>query len=140
MSTTTAPQTTTEMLTEQVESKLATLETLLDAAARGGWHDEDTHPDVDDPDECPVCPLLVDEYGDDPHDALHELPLELVAKVGRPLSILLTFGGPNIWVEHDLGEPSPRIVGYWGSDKVVRYDHKLLGRVIDYYFPELETD
>lgn len=131
----TTTQTTAEMLTEQVEGTLATLETLLAAADRDDWHD-DTH-ESDDPDDCKECATLVDEYGDDPHQALYELPLELVAEVGRPLSILLTYGGPNIMVEHDLGGPSPRIVGYWGGDKVVRYNGDVLSRAIDFYFPDL---
>lgn len=136
MNTQTTTQTTAEILTEQVENKLATLETLLDAADRDGWHD-DTH-ESDDPDECAECATLVDEYGDDPREALDELPLELVAEVGRPLSILLTYGGPSIMVEHDLGESYPRIVGYWGGDEVVRYSDDVLSRAIDYYFPELD--
>lgn len=128
---------TYDNLTAQVEGKLATLETLLDAADRDGWHD-DTH-ESDDPDECEECAQLTADYGDDPHDALHELPLELVAEVGRPLTILLTYGGPNIWVEHDLGEPSPVIVGYWGGDKVERHNGDVLTRAIEWYFPEMEV-
>ena len=136
MNTQTTTQTTAEQLTAQVEGKLEALRLLLDAADRDGWHD-DTH-ESEDADECAECAQLIDEYGDDPREALDELPLELVAKVGRPLSILLTYGGPNVMVEHDLGEPSPRIVGYWGGDKVVRYDGELLGRAIDFYFPDLD--
>lgn len=129
-------QTTAQMLADQLEGKLATLETLLDAVDRDGWHD-DTH-ESEDEEGCPDCGLLIDEYGDDPHTALAELPLEVVGRVGRPLSILLTFGGPNIWVEHDLSEHSSCIVGYWGSDKVIRHNDDVLSRAIDYYFPELD--
>lgn len=125
---------TRDMLLDHLESTFATLELLEDAASRGSWHDEDSH---DDADWCVDCDRLAREYGEHPDEALLEMPLEIVAEVGKPLSILLTFGGPNIWVEWDLSNRQPSLMGVWGGETITMSDrHEVLFRVMSWFLPE----
>lgn len=56
---------------------------------------------------------------EDPRDELDELPLEVVWEKGTPFSVLLGFGGPNVWIECDSRDVTPDYVLHvaWGGDR-----------------------
>ena len=92
-------ESTRNMLREQLESTrddLADLWRRIDAL--------DTNPD--------------DPEGD-PIEELSERPLEIVWEKGTPFSVLLTFGGPNVWIECDSRDVTPDYVlkGAWGGER-----------------------
>ncbi|QDM56014.1 hypothetical protein SEA_TRAX_134 [Gordonia phage Trax] len=62
---------------------------------------------------------------------ISEFGLDLVIKIGRPIELLITVGGPYIAVEHDLSENSARLVGAWGGDKHTLHDASF-ETVLDY--------
>lgn len=49
--------------------------------------------------------------------SIDDYPLEVVDQRGREFAVLVTFGGPNIWVMAD-GDRSARLEGYWGGEHV----------------------
>lgn len=79
-------------------------------------------------------PTIVDNYGNE--QPISEWPLEVVVKIGRPLSVLITFGGPNIEIVHDLSDGSAKLAGYWGGEKAFRYG-KEYQTVLDYFTDSL---
>lgn len=62
----------------------------------------------------------LDEIADDPEkisDWLDDV-LEIRYRKGTPFVILLGFGGPNIWIEHDTMTQFYTLHGAWGSNQV----------------------
>lgn len=61
------------------------------------------------------------------------------AYVSRKLSVLVTFGGPNVWVDLDRDESQMLTVrGYWGGDEYVAHVNapnvaRVLNDVADMY-------
>lgn len=52
----------------------------------------------------------------EPRDELDDRPLEIVWRKGSPFSVLLTFGGPNIWIECDARYDVYTLRGAWGGE------------------------
>jgi hypothetical protein len=63
-----------------------------------------------------------------------EYPLEVVAEVGRPFTVLVTCGGPHVEIVAD-GYEGARLVGHWGSEISTLWDDAdgTFGAVLDYY-------
>ena len=74
-------------------------------------------------------PTIWDERGNS--TPISEWPLEVVVKVGRPLTVLITAGGPHIEIVHDLSDGSAKLAGYWGGEKVYRHGPEFQ-TVLDY--------
>lgn len=88
---------TNQMLIGYLQANLNCLQELKDTDDKNAWDDSD--------------------YSDF-YDALNSIALEVVEEVGRLRSILLTYGGPNIWLEWDgFNSCNAEFVGYWGGDK-----------------------
>lgn len=127
----TITETTAALLRAQVESKCETITKIMTANDRnpnlwtcaGDCDDEEcAHVgECPGPDGCHTASDLRDEYGSDgPGDALRDLPLSVTYERGRPFSVLLAFGGPNVEITGDVAYPgSFRLVGSWyGEDDV----------------------
>ena len=96
-------------------------------------------------DEDSAIAAFADEHGDGDYYAeleeadeptveetpISEWPLEVVVKVGRPLTVLITAGGPHIEIVHDLSDGSAKLAGYWGGEKVYRHGPEFQ-TVLDY--------
>lgn len=95
------------------------------AQERSGTDHDDWEVERDSFDE----PTIVDEY--DNESNISEWPLEVVVRIGRPLSVLITSGGPHIEIVHDLSDGSAKLAGYWGGDKGFRYGSEYQ-TVLDY--------
>jgi hypothetical protein len=79
-------------------------------------------------------PTIVDEC--DNHERLSEWPLEVVVKIGRPLAVLLTVGGPYVAIEQDLSDGAAKLIGHWGGESKVRRD-AALQTVLDYFTDDI---
>ena len=84
--------------------------------------------------DCEIC-CEREEVGPEhaARDFLGEYPLEVLARVGTPLTVLITAGGPDIRIERDLSyQGSPELVGRWGSTVISRpHDPDLYQWVMD---------
>lgn len=100
-------------------------EAIAKAQERSGQTHDNWEAKRDEFDE----PTIVDEYGNE--EPISEWPLEVIVKIGRPLSVLITTGGPHIEIEHDLSDGSAKLAGYWGGSKAFRYG-KDYQTVLDY--------
>ena len=74
-------------------------------------------------------PTIVDDDGN--HESIYDWPLEVVVKIGRPLAVVISTGGPHIEIVQDLGEGSAHLVGYWGGEKLIRHGSEFQ-TVLDY--------
>ena len=75
-------------------------------------------------------PTIVDEYGNE--ESIDDWPLAVVVKIGQPLAVQLTVGGPHIEIVQDLSNGSAMLAGYWGGEKVYRYGSEFQ-TVLDYF-------
>lgn len=67
---------------------------------------------------------------------ISEWPLSVEVKVGRPLAVVISTGGPHIEIVHDLSEGSAKLAGYWGGEQVYRHG-KEFQTVLDYFTDSL---
>ena len=74
-------------------------------------------------------PTIVDDDGN--HENIYDWPLEVVVKVGRPLAVVISTGGPHIEIVQDLSEGSAHLVGYWGGERLIRHGSEFQ-TVLDY--------
>lgn len=80
-------------------------------------------------------PTIVDDYGNE--ESIYDWPLELVVKIGRPLAVVLTVGGPYVAIEQNVsGWGGALLVGHWGLEKIQR-GHDALQTVLDYLTQDL---
>lgn len=75
-------------------------------------------------------PTIVDEYGNE--ESIDDWPLAVVVKIGQPLAVQLTVGGPHIEIVQDLSNGSAKLAGYWGGEKVFRHGDQFQ-TVLDYF-------
>lgn len=57
-------------------------------------------------------------------------------KIRRPLSVLITAGGPHIEIAQDLSDGVAHLAGYWGGERVYRHGSELQ-TVLDYFVDSL---
>lgn len=80
------------------------------------------------------------EYeGQDAREYLDEMPLEIVWQAGSPFEVLLTFGGPNAWIEQDARYDSPELKVAWGGDRAERRSDAIR-RTADYFREMVDND
>ena len=79
-------------------------------------------------------PTICDEDGNT--YPLYEWPLSVEVKIGRPLAVVITVGGPHIEIVQDLSNGSAKLAGYWGGEKVYRYGSEFQ-TVLDYFTDSL---
>ena len=79
-------------------------------------------------------PTICDENGN--ASPIDEFPLSVEVKIGRPLAVVISTGGPHIEIVQDLSDGSAKLAGYWGGEKVFRYgdDYQT---VLDYFTDSL---
>lgn len=75
-------------------------------------------------------PTIVDEYGNE--ESIDDWPLAVVVKIGQPLAVQLTVGGPHIEIVQDLSSGGAKLAGYWGGEKVYRHGSEFQ-TVLDYF-------
>ena len=74
-----------------------------------------------------------EEYeGQDAREYLDEMPLEIVWQAGSPFEVLLTFGGPNAWIEQDARYEDVTLEVAWGGDRATRRG-EAIRRTADYF-------
>lgn len=69
-----------------------------------------------------ITQLTEAKFSDEAMDEFREGILEIRYKRGTPFVVLLGFGGPNVWIEHDTMTTQWALKGAWGSDSAVLYD------------------
>lgn len=73
------------------------------------------------------------EYeGQDAREYLDEMPLEIVWRKGSPFEVLLTFGGPNAWIEQDARYDDVELKVAWGGDRAERRS-EAIARTAEYF-------
>lgn len=81
-----------------------------------------------------------EEYeGQDAREYLDEMPLEIVWRKGSPFEVLLTFGGPNAWIEQDARYDNPELKVAWGGDRSERRGEAIT-RTADYFREMVDTE
>lgn len=77
-------------------------------------------------------PTITDNYGNE--TPIGEWPLDIVDERGKEFAVLITYGGPNIWLTAD-GLDDARLVGYWGGETVTLWDDSVgsFTTVLDYF-------
>lgn len=74
-----------------------------------------------------------EDYEDqDAREYLDEMPLEIVWRMGSPFEVLLTFGGPNAWIEQDARYDAVELKVAWGGDRAERRGEAIT-RTADYF-------
>ncbi len=68
----------------------------------------------------------------DGYEYLDQWPLEIVREVGRPFTILLSFGGPNTRIESYADGSNAVIEVAWGSNVARRYAESV-DRTAEYF-------
>lgn len=83
-------------------------------------------------DETDDEPTIRDNYGN--ASPISEWPLDIVDERGKEFAVLITYGGPNIWLTAD-GLSDARLVGYWGGEPVTLWDDSAgsFTTVLDYF-------
>lgn len=83
-------------------------------------------------DETDDEPTVRDDRGNG--TPISEWPLDIVDERGREFAVLITYGGPNIWLTAD-GLSDARLVGYWGGETVTLWDDSVgsFTAVLDYF-------
>lgn len=80
-----------------------------------------------------------EEYEEqDAREYLDEMPLEIVWRKGSPFEVLLTFGGPNAWIEQDARYDSPELQVAWGGDRATRRSDAI-ARTAEYFMETVEA-
>lgn len=74
-------------------------------------------------------PTIVDDDGN--HESIEDWPLEVVVKVGRPLAVVISTGGPHIEIVQDLGGGSAKLAAYWTGHREFRHGPEFQ-TVLDY--------
>ncbi len=79
-------------------------------------------------------PTISDGYGN--HSSIDEWPLAVVVKIGQPLAVQITVGGPHVEIAQDLSDGRAKLAGYWGGEKVYRHGSEFQ-TVLDYFVDSL---
>lgn len=118
---------TRDMLMQHMEGTRETLKALYEHTGMGSDEEHDQE-------ACDICSQYPDVTPDEAgRQYMDELPLEVVKRVGTPLAILLTYGGPNIEVVQDVRGGGAYLEGSWGGETVKLYGGDALQWVIDYF-------
>lgn len=78
-------------------------------------------------------PTITDENGNETQ--ISEYALSVEVKLGKPLQVWLSFGGPNILIE-STGYQNTRLEGHWGGESVYRSGQEVES-VFDYLVADL---
>lgn len=132
-----------ELATEYADTMVDSIGGIM-ARYDGTGHDEDC--ELHDSGDCPSPGCAADdvdvcECQERAREELDETyALELVAEVGEPFSVLLTYGGPTAWVEWTarLGTSSATLKVTWSSDVVLRRSAAIRA-LADYYACVMES-
>ena len=62
----------------------------------------------------------LDDTYDDVREALDNYPLEIVHQIGSPFEVVITVGGPDARIVHDMRFTSWTLEVAWGGDVAVR--------------------
>ena len=121
-------ESTQDMLTKQVESAAEMVREYARQIESGEYG-----PDLDDVEPFDE-PTIVDDYGN--ATPISEWPLAVVVKIGQPLAVQITVGGPHIEIVQDISEGRAKLAGYWGGEKVYRHGSEFQ-TVLDYFVDSL---
>lgn len=78
-------------------------------------------------------PTIVDENGNE--TSIDDWALSVEVKIGKPLQVWISFGGPNILIESS-GYQNTRLAGHWGGQSVYR-SGSAVEAVFDYFVEDL---
>lgn len=121
-------ESTQDMLTKQVDGAAEAIQEYARQIESG-----ECGPDLDDVEPFDE-PTIVDDYGN--ATPISEWPLAVEVKIGRPLSVLITAGGPHIEIAQDLSDGGAKLAGYWGGERVYRHGPEMQ-TVLDYFTDSL---
>lgn len=110
--------TTADLLQGNLDNLADNLTTIWAAIDRGAWSCEiclDPETEHDDDTDHDYRPTEDELTYDDPTDALHALPLEIVWESGEPFAVVFATGGPHIELTGGGRSGDYALTGHWAG-------------------------